>query len=397
MSTTFFGRRRWLSIVALVFIVAGGLALRLMYLDNPPLDLHAWRQLRGANIARGMYYSMLPDIDTQTRDQARYLAGTFQHQEPRFFETLLAYTYLLVGGEHIWIARLYSILFWMIGGAALYGLTRRLTSTDGALVALAYYLFLPYSVSHSRIFLPDLLMIPGILLGLLAAYRWHLSHSWRWAVITALFAGFAMLVKVFAVFFLLPPIGLLVLASLGLRRSLRDPKVWVMFLLMAAIPASYYLFNLPSDAGAQNYLSTWSEPFRVLLWDINFYISWFHKLGQFNLTLLVISLAALPLLAREGRAMAVGLWLGYFVYGLMLPAPIRSHSYYSLPLVFTVALSLAGLGDLALGALARRPLFWQVFCLLAVLVGLGDSALMARKEIMTDYSAEPAFWKSTLR
>lgn len=380
--------------MAVIALFAGGTALRLIYLTNPPLDIHGWRQLRGACIARGMYYSMLPDVDSELRDQARYLGGTFQHQEPNYFEMLTAKTYLLAGGEYLWIARLYAIFFWLVGGAALFALAWRMSAAGGALAALAYYLFLPYAVSHSRMFIPDVMMVPLILLGLLAAYRWSESGSWKWSLLAGLFCGTAMLVKVFAVFFLLLPVGLMLLAKPGLLKSLRSVQVWAMFIIMALIPALHYL-SLPQGQGAAYYLETWSEPFRLLLFDINFYIGWFHKLGQFDLTLVVVALISLVFLPPPGRALVSGLWLGYAAFGMVLPAPIRSHSYYSLPVVFIVALSLAGAGQLLFERAAKQPVFWRLVFTAACLLGLADAALMGRKEVrQTDYSQEPAFWQA---
>jgi hypothetical protein len=391
---SFFGRRRWLWITVLVILFSAGTALRTINLTNPPLDLHAWRQLRGANIARAMYYNMLLDAEPAQVDQATYLSAVFQKQEPRIFERITAMTYLIAGGEYLWIARLYAILFWMVGGGALFLLARRMSNIDGALLATAYYLFLPYGVTHSRLFLPDLLMMPFIILGLLAAHIWTQERTWKWAILAGILCGVAILAKVFAVFFLFIPIALLVLSSRGLLASIRSTQTWTVFGLMLAIPALHY-FVLSEGTTAGGYIETWSLPFLRLLLDIHFYISWFHKLGVFNLTLLVIGMGSLLLLQGKDRWMVLGLWAAYLAYGMSLAAPIRSHSYYSLPLVPVVALSLAPLGSLALGALTRQKLGWQIALAVMALTALGDSALMARKDLTAeDYRAEPAFWQA---
>ena len=49
---------------------AVGIGLRLYDLTDPPIDFHPTRQLRGALIARGMYYEMLPNPDPQLREDA---------------------------------------------------------------------------------------------------------------------------------------------------------------------------------------------------------------------------------------------------------------------------------------------------------------------------------------
>ena len=141
------------AILAIIALFALGLGLRVLDLTDPPLDFHATRQLHAAVIARGMYYQMLPSADPALRDQAILLWRVQEVFEPPIFERLVALTYLLAGGEYLWFARLYSTLFWLVGGAALFALARRMlavqnTSTTvqtivsigGALTALAYYL-----------------------------------------------------------------------------------------------------------------------------------------------------------------------------------------------------------------------------------------------------------------
>ena len=49
-----------------------------------------------------------------------------------------------------------SALLWVLGGVFLYLIGRRVTSREGALlVALALYLFWPYGVVMSRVYMPD--------------------------------------------------------------------------------------------------------------------------------------------------------------------------------------------------------------------------------------------------
>jgi len=124
--------------LALLLIFALGLGLRLYDLTDQPLDFHPTRQLRAAIISRGMYYEMQPNADPVLREKAISIASTMEAYEPPLLERLVAVTYLITGGEHLWVARLYSIFFWLIGGGALYALARRLTSIPGALASLAF-------------------------------------------------------------------------------------------------------------------------------------------------------------------------------------------------------------------------------------------------------------------
>lgn len=389
---TFFGRRRWLAIASLILVMAAGLGLRLIDFTDPPLDVHAWRQLRSASIARGMYYDLLPDADPAVRSQAHYLGVTFQVLEPPILERLTAFAYLLTGGEKLWMARLFSTLFWMIGGLALFDLTRRMTSWDGGLAALAFYLFLPFANTHSRTFMPEPLLIMTLLLAAWAAYRWTDNRRWTWAVAAGVLAGLTILVKVFAVFPVVLGIGLMLLAGWGWRSTFRSPQTWVVAGLMAVIPSIYYLIILKGQAG--NYLSTWTLPFMYMLADPAFYIRWLHDIHNlFNLAFVLLAAAGLALLPGRGRWMALGLWGGYALIGLSVPSLITSHTYYNLILTPFVAIGLAPLGALLGRQMRRQGWFWQVLAVGVLLVGLGDAALWARKQLTAeDFRQEPAFW-----
>ena len=101
-------------VVLAVLVV--GFGIRMYDLTDQPLDFHPTRQLRGAIIARGMYYQMLPNADPELRRQAiNYWNSTGQY-EPSVIEKIVAYTYVLMGGEYLWVSRIYTSLFWIIGG-----------------------------------------------------------------------------------------------------------------------------------------------------------------------------------------------------------------------------------------------------------------------------------------
>jgi hypothetical protein len=108
--------------------------------------------------------SQRPDLAERAAEQ---LAG-YGLIEPMVFETIVAKTYRLIGSDPFWVARIYASLFWLIGGLALYFMTSAMTNPDGGILALAYYLFLPFGIIASRSFQPDPLMVMFILLGLWA-------------------------------------------------------------------------------------------------------------------------------------------------------------------------------------------------------------------------------------
>ena len=199
----FLGSSRWLLNLTLFFLFAFGFILRLYDLTDPPLDFHPTRQLRSAIIARGMYYRNLSAApDWQRQRAAEQLAG-FNLIEPPIFESIVALSYRLIGSDPVWVARIFAALFWLVGGIALYSLAARMTSVDGGVVALAYYLFVPFGVIASRSFQPDPLMVMLILLAVWAVYRWYRRPGWIEAILAGCLVGLALFVKAVAIFPLL--------------------------------------------------------------------------------------------------------------------------------------------------------------------------------------------------
>jgi 4-amino-4-deoxy-L-arabinose transferase-like glycosyltransferase len=378
--------------VALLALIGVGLGIRMLDLTDPPLDFHAWRQLRSAIIARGKYYSLDTNADPYLREKAIQLGESEGKLEPIILETISAITYWIVGREELWIARVYSIFFWMIGGIFLYLLARKCTSTLGASLSLAYYLLVPFGVIGSRAFLPEPLMAMWIMISSWCLYQWSEKKTWTWALLFGITAGLAILTKVFAVF----PVGCaaiaVVLHTWGLRRTIRNPQVWTTAAIMTLIPALYYI--LPSASSGTSYLKEWVFPYSYLLLQPGFYVRWLTVLHDLvNLFPLFTSLIGVTLLKGQGRALAFGLWLGYWLTGMTVPSLIRSHTYYNLPLIPILALPLAPIGEFLLSKIAQQPLRWRLLFTFTVLASLAYPMILSRNELVArNYREEAKGW-----
>ncbi len=393
MENTLFGRSKIVLYAAVISLFAAGFFIRWIDLTNPPLDIHAWRQLRSATIARAMYYDMLPNIDPGLKGTANGLA-VFNRLEPNITERIVALSYWLAGGEKLWLSRIWTAIFWAAGGLALFLLAARITNVDGAILALAFYLLTPFAVVQSRAFLPEPLTVMLTLWALYCAYRWTESSSWKWAIPAGLLTGLAVLAKIFALYPLGGALILLCLAAWGLRRTIQNLQTWSIAAFAILIPAVYYIFP---DAGlGAGYLKTWTIPYLHRLVEFSFYIGWIHRLNSFfSLTIVLIAFCSILILPKTPRLMTLGLWLGYALYGLSIPSLIYSHEYYNLPLVPIVALSLAPIGALALGQLARQGKIWRFFFLGASLVAIGYALFLGRKAITAvNYRDEASRWQA---
>lgn len=388
--------------IPLILLMAVGIGLRLYDMTDPPLDFHATRQLRGAIVARGMYYQMLPDADPALVQTAVQLANSTGQYEPSILEKIVAYVYLWSGGESAWAARVVNTLFWTIGGIFLVLLARRLTSTLISapttlvlppLAALAYYLVLPFAVQASRSFQPDPGMVMWIILGIYALYRWSETRTWKWALWAGILGGMAVLVKAVAAYIIAAAAVSLVLHSLGWRKFWRNAQVWVMMLLMV-LPSGFYYLVLRSGR-ASEYFDTWTLSLSHLLLDPSTYVRWLSLVADLlGLGAVLLGLLGIVLAQGRGRALLIGLWVGYVIYGLLTPYQMYTHSYYHIQLVAIVAISLVP-GALALAEkISVQPPFWQVVVAGVFILGVGFASWEAiLPQYRDDYRHEPPYWE----
>ena len=299
-----------------------------------------------------------------------------------------------MGSEALWLARLIVALGWCLGGLALFALVKDSVSGVPALVALAYYLFLPFGVTASRSFQPDPIMTVMVILVMLAAYRWSESYSWRWAVLTGLFSAIAVLFKVVAAYLVMGLMIALVLKVLGVKKLLKSPQVWTMAGLMIVLPGLYYFFVIGDSSS--NYFQNWILAMLPLVTTPDFYVGWLKRLYAFRALPMLAALLGILFFSRDrGRWMLWGLWIGYALYGFSLPYQTATHSYYHIQITPFVAWSLAYTIQWGMEKFGEKHQRWQTALLAAILlVNIYWVYSEVGTLLMEDHRAEPPYWAS---
>jgi hypothetical protein len=99
-------------IILLVFFLLTGLGIRLIDLDDLPLDFATTRQLHSFIMARGIYYEMDTPATIAIPEETRQFAiitGRSEPQiEPPVMEYLTAFIYRLIGHEDMLVATLFD-------------------------------------------------------------------------------------------------------------------------------------------------------------------------------------------------------------------------------------------------------------------------------------------------
>ena len=388
-----FFTRGWL-IAALILLFGLGLGIRLFDLTNLPLDFHPTRQLLSALKARGMFYQTAPNIPDWQRQMSLQQWKTKAEVEPEVFEHLVAFTYRFTG-ENLWVSRVYSSLFWLVGGIFLFLLVRDLVSTDGAVVSLAYYLFFPYAVIASRSFQPDPMMVMLIIVFWWMIAQWIKTESWTFTILAGLLGGLAIFIKFYAAFFVIGAALGATFSCFNLRDLVRKPQVWMMAVLGILPAAGYLYYGIVLNGFLGQQFSGRFIP-ALLLSPLN-YVQWATKANMAAGGVAIMLGLLSPFFVRERRArfFIYGLWIAYILFGLYFDYHVATHDYYHLPFIPIVAVSLAPIADWILSQLANvTSKQWMRFMAFGVLsYGVLATTWDVRNQMKSvDYRPEAAMW-----
>ena len=347
---------------ALAVLLALGAALRLLYLFNPYLDAHGWRQVDTAAIARNFYDGSLnpfyPRVDW---------GGVNNAVETEF--PLLPWLIALVArvvGFHDWVGRLIVVAFSLALIVAVYRLALKIDGRVAVARAAALVIAMsPAAVFFGRTVMPDTPMLLFTVLSLTAFIGFARDGVSRDLWAGAAWLALACLAKIPAAIVGLPiVVALLRFRGVGV---LRDARVWAAGAAAVLVTAAWYWHasRLYDETGltfgilgapAKTYpawispgpwpsvFSKWSTV--DLLTDSRFYERMFARLYHFHLTPVVLIAATFGAwIWRAPARVVVHAWLAAMVlFVLVAGEGHRAHDYYQLPF--------AAIGGLYFGAVA---------------------------------------------
>jgi hypothetical protein len=383
----------WLTTALLVVLFVAALGIRLYDLTDLPNDFYMTRQYHSLLIARGMYYQHLTTIPAWQRTMAVAQWKAEGLIEPPIMEGIVALTYNLTGVQ-TWMGRLYASLFWLIGGIGLWLLAREMSMRNGGIIALVYYLFVPFAVTVSRAFLPDPLMVAMIVWSLWALYRWETHRTWKLAILAGVLTGLTIFVKSVAVFPLLGAAAGLVISRASWKRIFADKQTWLVVGITIIPTVIYYIYGIiANDLGSQFALrffpSYWKDP--------SFYGRWiFMAAGFSGFTAMFAALVGILLYpTNRQRFIAIGLWVGYIAYGFTFPYHFITHDYYHLPIILVVAFGLIPVGDFLVRLVAeKKGWVWRAAFIGILLLGVAMQMWGSRNTMaVANYRADAPFYQ----
>jgi hypothetical protein len=331
----------WLRPLTLALLLCAASCVRTTQLEQPLLSFHPTRQFRSAIIARACYYDRTPAVPEWARLVARANRAMQPAGEPTLMEALACAAYSWMGRESLAAARMFAIVFWLLGTVPLYFLARRFSTFNAAMVGTATYLFLPYGIVASRAFQPDPLMTSCTLWAMLATTR-HVERPGASRLLTAAVAiAAAGLVKPMSVFLTLPA-GLGLAMANGRRRAVFRRSTWMPLVLGLALPAAYYGYDAVFGTLARDQMNLRFVP--ALLPTSFFWGGWWRMIQRvWGLPIFFASLIGTAVAHLTGRYLLVALWLGYIAFAIAFTYHMPTHDYYHLPYIALAALAVSAL------------------------------------------------------
>jgi hypothetical protein len=384
----------WLWYALLILVFMTGLIIRISDLFDAPLDFHPTRQLHSALIARGIYYQTQDDFPEWKRDMAYNQWQAEGLIEPQIMEHLTAITYRIIGSEQVWIARLWAVLFWMVGGLFLFKLTEKIAGFSAGTFAVIFYMVWPYAAVASRAFQPEPLLVFSILAALWAFSNWLEKKSIPWAIITGLLCGFSIYVKSTAVFFLAPSIIAVLINDLGFKNALKDRQVWIIGVL-SIVPYLAFLFygvvirgTLGEQFSFRFFPARWVDPL--------FYLHWILEMdGSLSIVFVLAAVLGITLFTKKKYFfLLTGYLIGYVLYGFVFSYHITTHDYYHLPLIIPVSIGIGILLGKIFKTSERNHNITKAIFTITLLVFIGLNTWQIRSSLSRlNYTEEIEKWE----
>lgn len=339
----------WFFMLAICII---GAVLRLYKIESPVADWHSWRQADTAAVARNFLRFGVDPLRPRYDDLSNIQSGKdnpmgYRMVEFPLYQVLGVWVYRVLKsfGLSIEIAlRVVSIIASVISIVALGWLGKHYGNRLIGMGSAFFFAILPFSVFYGRSILPEPLMVSLSLMSLMFAHisRIHTGHNaYVFAMISAIFASLALLVKPFAIFLLIP-LAWMFLARF--RCSWRSIAFYAIMFVIAIGPLflwRQWIANFPEGIPAYTWLLNEG--------NIRFKGAWFYwlfaeRIGKLILGYWGVAVFVLGFLRKESihdRVWSFFLVLGSLLYLIVIARGNVQHDYYQILLLPCVSFFLA--------------------------------------------------------
>ena len=353
------------------------------------------REYTSAIFARAFYFMSNDQVENWRRDIAVTTMNQQPVLEPPLVEYLVSLIYRVMGREEIFYARYLTGAFWLVGGIFMYLITKKLLSTEAALFATLYYLFVPMGVIISRSFQPDSLMMMLFLASLYLILNYFENGTKSYLLYAAVVTAITLLLRplvLFAIFFAFLALSL---QKKGSWRKIIDRSL-VIFGGVSLLPAIIYYGHGIVFAGFMRWKVS-SSFMPHLFAKPDFWLGWFqlgtNVAGAAFLIAAVIGFFLLP--NRTTRNLMIGLAISYLFFGIAFTYHIHTHPYYHIQLYPVIAICAATcLTSIVKTLRTSSGKLWAVPVILSLSIGLYSAYRTERDSLYQGRMEDPrTAWK----
>jgi hypothetical protein len=303
-----------------LFIFIAAFAVRLYKIDSPVADWHSWRQADTSSVTRVFDQEGVNLLVPRYQDISNIPSGLDNPKGYRMVEfplyNLMHLGVFRSGNLNLETAgRLTSVILSLFSLVFIYLIANKISGKKIALYSSLFFALLPFNIFYSRVILPEPLMVTLFLASFLLCLNSRLFLS-------AVFFALALLVKPYAIFFILP--YLLVLKKDNLKK-------FVVYGIMAVVPFFLWrswITNFPAGIPASDWLFNQN--------GIRFRPAWFRwlfaeRLGKLILGYWASLFLVLGLLKKPKKTLSLSYPLfgvGILVYFSVLASGNITHDYY---------------------------------------------------------------------
>lgn len=364
--------------ILFILIIVLALVLRLYKINNPIADWHSWRQADTSAVSRNFVKYGFDLLHPKFDDLSNVPSGKDNPNGYRFVEfpvynaiTALIYKIIPIFNIEIW-GRLISVFASLGSLVFLYLLVKKYLGERTGLFTAFFFAVLPYNVYYGRVILPEPHLVFTILGTIYFLDKWLESNKISFLILSLVFSIFALLIKIYAIFFW--PVIIYLFFKKYKFKALIRPSV-ILYVLISFIPIllwRQWMLQYPEGIPAYDWLFNGG--------NIRFRPAFFRWILYERLVKLILGYGLLPILLigffyklKKIPVIFYCWFLGLSFYVSIIARGNVQHDYYQTLLIPLICIFLGRGSDIMLTKITtlRLTRYLLVTCyLLLVAFGL---------------------------
>ena len=340
-------------------LIIFSITVRFYKFDNPIADWHSWRQADTSSVSRNLLINKFDLLHPRFDDISNVPSGMDNPEGYRFVEFPIynlfqAGLFMLIGIFTIeeW-GRLVSIFSSSMSLIFIYYLVKKYINDRAGLFAGFFFAFIPFNIYYSRAVLPDPSMVMTTLGGIFFFDRW-LENNQKISIFninflfSIIFITFALLLKPYSVFFLLP---MIYLAFVRFKFMMMLKWQFWLFIILTLMPIIFWriwMLQYPEGIPSNMWLFNAGN---IRFKGSFFYWIFAERIGKLILGYWGVSLLILGIIRRiEGnKSNFFHMFIvSSLLYLIVLARGNVQHDYYQILIIPTICIFLGIGSDLLL-------------------------------------------------